>query len=123
MARAGETEVFRISPQVGRCYQHVEATRSEYVGGGNHRYFSTNRPTYVGTHVRDERQGYGDGGSYTSIFNNNGREVHVDYSYAGFTCFIEVPCVVGGGGKSRKTRKLNKRRTKSKKVRSNKIRR
>jgi hypothetical protein len=119
MAKPGEIEVFRISPSVGKCYQHVEATRSEYVGEGNHRYFSTNTPTYVGTHVRDEWQGYGDGMSYTSIFNNNGKEVRVDYSYAGFTCFIKVPCILGGGAKSRKSRKLNKRRnkTKSKKMR------
>ena len=29
MARAGEIEVFRINPEVGKCYKHVEATRND----------------------------------------------------------------------------------------------
>lgn len=91
MARPGETEVFRISPVVDKCYEHIEATRSQYMGG-NHRYFSTNQPRYVGKFVRQERRGYGDGGEVWAIFNDNGTENRVDYSYEGYTCFIEVPC-------------------------------
>lgn len=93
MARPGEIEVFRITPQVEKCYQHVEATRSQYLGGGKRRYFSTNQPRYVGKFVRTERTGWGDGGVVTDIFNDNGKENRVEYSYEGNTCFIEVPCI------------------------------
>ena len=94
MAAPGEIEVFRISPEVGKCYEHVEATRNVYVGGGNYRYFTTNVPTYVGQHIRKERQGYGDGGSSWEIFYDSraAKEKRVGYSYAGLTCFREVPC-------------------------------
>ena len=90
--RAGETEVFRIIPEVGKCYQHIEATRSVYIGNANHRYFSTNKPRYVGKFIRQVRQGWGDGMDVTDIFNDGINENRVEYSYEGFTCFIEVPC-------------------------------
>ena len=95
MARAGEIEVFRIRTEVDKCYEHIEATRSEYLGGmGNFRYFSTNQPRYVGKFIRQERYGSGDGGEVIDVFSDNGKEVRVNYSYEGFTCFIEVPCKI-----------------------------
>ncbi len=93
MARPGEIEVFRITPRVGLCYQHVEATRSVYLGRGEHKYFSINEPRYVGKFVREVRTGWGDGGSTTAIFDDNGKENRVEYSYEGNTCFIEIPCI------------------------------
>jgi len=93
MAQAGEIEVFRISPEVGKCYQHIEATRDVIIGLGERRYFSTNTPLYVGKFVRHLRYGYGNGGETHAIFNKGGDEIIVKYSYAGNTCFIEVPCL------------------------------
>ena len=87
-----EEEVFRDNPVVGRCYDHVEATRR--VGRYPHiRYFapSLNR-VYVGRFVREERRGFADGQQIYAIFVNNGQERRVQYSYGGYTCFIEVPC-------------------------------
>jgi hypothetical protein len=86
-AREGEFEVFQLSPEVGKCYEHIEATRKEYIGDGKSRYFTTNTPRYVGKFIRQERYGSGDGQEVTDIFDNGS----VEYSY-GYTCFIEVPC-------------------------------
>ena len=110
MARP-EMEIFRISPEEGKCYEHIEATRSQYIRGGNRRYFSTNQPRYVGKFIREERSGYGDGGQVWAIFNDNGTENRVEYSYEGNTCFIEAPCKGAQGGKrTRKSRKNKKTR-------------
>ena len=93
MARP-EMEVFRISPEEGKCYEHIEATRSQYIRGGNRRYFSNNEASYVGKFIREIRRGYGDGGEVWAIFNDNGKENRIKYSYEGHTCFIEVPCKI-----------------------------
>ena len=119
-----EIEVFRIKPVVNKCYEHIEATRSEWKKGeGNYRYlsgegkycyFSTNKPTYVGEFIREEQSGYGashgDGGSVIAVFRRGGEEVSVKYSSEGFTCFNEVPCPKGseGGRRKRKTRKARR---------------
>jgi hypothetical protein len=97
MAGPGETEVFRIELEVGKCYEHVEATRDVYAGGGNHRYFTTNVPRYVGRYTETKRYGYGDGGSAIAYFYDSStkRQNQVSYSYAGYTCFREVPCIIG----------------------------
>lgn len=98
---ANEIEVFRIKTEVDKCYEHIEATRSEYVGQGTYRYFSTNQPRYVGKFIRQERYGYGDGGEIIDVFSDNGKEVRVNYSYEGFTCFIEVPCKLNLNSKAK----------------------
>lgn len=107
-----EMEVFRISPEEGKCYEHIEATRSQYVGGNvNRKYFSTNQPKYVGKFIRVEQSGYGDGGQVWAIFNDDGRDNRVEYSYEGTTCFIEAQCKAAQGGKrTRKSRKNKKTR-------------
>lgn len=88
-----EEEVFRIEPVVGRCYDHVEATRREgrYP---NTRYFApTLNRVNVGRFVREERRGFGDGQQIYAIFvDNNGQERRVQYSNGGNTCFIEISC-------------------------------
>jgi hypothetical protein len=123
---AREIEVFRLTPQEGSCYQHVEATRSEH-RGGKYRYFSINQPRYVGEFIREERQG-GHRETVRDIFKDGDKENYVDSSYEGNTCYIRVDCpeAVPGpgiqGGKRKKTRggKRNTRRLhkKSKKTRS-----
>jgi hypothetical protein len=101
MAQSGEIEVFHNIPEEGKCYEHIEATRSQYIGAGNSRYFSSNQPRYVGKFIRKERRGYGDGGEVWAIFNDNGRENRVDYSYEGNTCFTEVPCKLNLNSKAK----------------------
>jgi hypothetical protein len=91
MSKVGETEVFRITPDIGKCYMHAEHTRQS----GSYpkeRYFSNSKPNYVGQCIGTFRDGYGDGANSWSIFNDNGIENRVDYSYEGKTSFIEVPC-------------------------------
>ena len=115
MARP-EMEIFRTNPEEGKCYEHIEATRSQHMRGmDNRRYFSTNQPRYVGKFIREERSGYGDGGQVWAIFNDNEKENRVKYSYEGNTCFIEAPCKGAQGGKrtrkSRKNKKTRKYRT------------
>ena len=91
--RTGETEVFAISPELGKCYKHAEATRKTGINP-NEKFYSTNTPRFVGRFIREERYGYGDGGSYFAFFQDDstGAENSVEYSYEGNTCFIEVPC-------------------------------
>ena len=101
MAQQGEIEVFRITPVEGNCYEHIEATRSQYIGGGNHRYFSRNAPRYVGKYIKTLRYGYGDGGSVIAVFQDGLTENRVDYSYEGNTCFIEVRCRIESTIKSK----------------------
>ena len=38
-----EVEVFRLTPEVGKCYQYAEATREEEDENLRTRYFTTNR--------------------------------------------------------------------------------
>jgi len=94
MARPGETEVFRLTPEIGKCYEHAESTRQEYVGGGQFRHYTTNEPRYVGEFMKTVRDGYGDGGTVVSYFfdSRTVTENQVNYSYEGNTCFREVPC-------------------------------
>jgi hypothetical protein len=91
--RRGETEVFAISPELGKCYKHVEATRTTGINP-NEKYYTTNTPRFVGRFIREERYGYGDGASIFAFFQDDstGAENSVEYSYEGNTCFIEVDC-------------------------------
>lgn len=93
MSRPGETEVFFISLEKGKCYEHAEATRSEYVGG-KWRYFTTNVPKYVGEYTKQRRSGSGDGMEVYSYFKDSrtGETHEIAHSYEGNTCFLEVPC-------------------------------
>jgi hypothetical protein len=87
-----EEEVFRdVNPVVGRCYEHVEATRREGISP-NIRYFapSLNR-VYLGRFVEERRNGFGDGQQIIfAIFVDNNDVYMVPYRRD--TCFIEVPC-------------------------------
>lgn len=116
MAKAGETEMFFIILEVGKCYEHAEATRKTYEGDGEHRYFTSNQPVYVGKFVRIEKTGSGDWVESTAFFNNQGNEVKIKYSYEGNTVFREVECKGNSGGRrkskkqKRKVKKTSRRR-------------
>jgi len=115
MAKAGEVEVFRITPEVGKCYEHIEATRTDPNAGRFTSYFSTNQPTYVGKYIHSYSKGElieeieipgGHGRTRREIverattydvFDDNGKETRIKYSEEGNTCFIEVPCKTQGG--------------------------
>lgn len=87
-----EVQVFRLTPVLNKCYEHAEYTRRQG-NYPNERYFTNVPPTYVGKFVRFEQGGYGDNGWRTDFFEDlKGKEVAVNYSYEGRTCFREVPC-------------------------------
>ena len=91
MEMNNDTEVFRITPIVGKCYETTTYTRK--IGNlYQEKYYSTNPLRYVGVYIKEIRYGYGDGESVNAIFNNNGKEEIVRYSYEGTTCFREVTC-------------------------------
>lgn len=107
-----ETEVFRITPEVGKCYEHAEYTRSTG-RWPNERYFvKTENLNNVGKFTHHIQTGYGDGAIHKSYFTdlNTGKTNEVEYSYAGRTSFREVPCQKGGLRKHRKQRKSKKQR-------------
>jgi len=107
--RENEVEVFRITPTPDKCYKHAEYTRNEG-RFPDERYYFRGEPEYVGKHVSHNRDGYGNGDRVWDIFNDNGKENRVDYSYAGRTSFIEVPCKANTkGGKRRRTFKRARR--------------
>jgi len=86
-----EVEMYRIHLEPGKYYETAECTRKTGKGGdGVERYYTTNPPRYVGKFIKTERSGFGDGMRVWSIFDNNGEEVEVDYSYEGNTCFRET---------------------------------
>ena len=84
-----EIEVYRLTPKKGILYFHAEATRKtgKYP---NEKYFTTNRLQYVGEYVTGYRTNSGDGGFFWDIFNDDGVEKRVYYSYEGNTCFFEA---------------------------------
>lgn len=116
MAKAGETEMFLINLEVGKCYEHAEATRKTNEGDMEHRYFTSRQPVYVGKFVRKETTGVRDGMEITAFFNNRGNEVKIKYSYEGNTVFREVECKGNDGGRrkskkqKRKVKKTSRRR-------------
>ena len=65
-----ESEVFRLTPEVGRCYEYAESTRKlgKYP---NEKYFTTNTPRYVGEYIRSEN--YRDQGFYSYFIDNAGK--------------------------------------------------
>ena len=89
-----ESEVFRLTPEKDKCYEHAEYTRKQGTWSEkNERYFTSIPPRYVGKHLRHESYGTGDGREDLDIFiDENGKENRVDYTYEGRTSFREVPC-------------------------------
>ena len=84
------TEVFRLTPKLGKCYMYAEATTRQ----GSYptqKYFTTNELQYVGVFKEHLQYGYRDYATHIGVFDNYGTEVRVNYSYEGNTCFIEIP--------------------------------
>jgi hypothetical protein len=99
--RKNEVQTFRLTPTVGKYYEYVLATRSVVAPINcqtndyeRHIYYTTYQYTYVGRFVSGHSQGYGDGGTYYEIYDDNGTERRIDYDYYGMTCLREVPCRV-----------------------------
>ena len=85
-----ETQVYRLTKlEVGISYLFALRTRKEGIHP-NETYFTTNELEFVGKYVRSERWGYGDGGGGAEIFDNDGIEVRIVYTYEGTTCFKEI---------------------------------
>ena len=86
-----EVEVFRSSLTVGKHYETADYTRKTGTWGErNERFFTTQTPRYVGRFIKTESSGYGDGCHVWSIFDNDGKQVHVAYNYEGTTSFRET---------------------------------
>jgi len=90
----GETEVFRILPINGKCYEHAEYTRKTG-SNSSEKYYSSTRPKYVGRCLKTYKEGDGDGNDTYTTFRNDAtdEQTTVKYSYEGKTCFKEVPCL------------------------------
>ena len=119
MAAPGEVEVFRLTPEVGKCYKHAEYTRRTG-RWPNERYFFTGEPRYVGRFIETIHQGHGEGGYAWSIFDDDGVKNRVDYSYEARTSFVEVPCQgrpAEMGKSSRRSRKNRRRNRRSRRHR------
>ena len=85
-----ETQVFRLTPTIGKFYEHAEYTRRQGKWP-NEQYFVNKPPKYVGEFVRFVQGGYGDNGYRIDYFRDEtGKEVEVPYAYEGTTCFREV---------------------------------
>lgn len=89
MTKSQEVEVFRLTPQEGKYYQTAEWTRCEG-NWPNVKYYSTNKLKYVGKFIRHESMGYRDNASHWDIFDNNGVEEIVNYTYEGTTSFVDI---------------------------------
>ena len=84
-----EYQVFRLTPKENKYY--ATATYKRRTGRWpNEEFYTTEKPTYVGRFIRHESIGYRDNAEHWDIFENNGIEVIVRYTYEGTTCFVEA---------------------------------
>jgi len=80
-----ETEVYRLTPEQGKCYEYAECTRKEG-RWPNERYYTTHPLKLVGKFIKHESIGYHDNAQHWDIFEYG----TVHYSYSGDTCFREA---------------------------------
>lgn len=119
MAREGETEVFNVTPMVGRCYNYTPATsfRSVPKGGaslGFYRYFTKLAPEYVGQCTNYTLTGGAEGENLAEFELEGKRRRIINLVHdPGF--FEDVACKPLAGGRRKRTRRA---RRKSKKTRS-----
>jgi hypothetical protein len=119
-----ETEVFKLysnwEPPENfdktKCYAYAHYTRKEGTGPYNYKYFTTRPLEYLGKHVRSEK--WQEGGA--EIFIHNGKETRIPYDifdyYQGTICYKIVPCLLEGGKKKRRSRKMKKNIKKSRRI-------
>jgi len=81
-----ETEVYRLTPEEGKCYEYAECTRKEGTWP-NERYYTTNTLQFVGKFIEHKSEGYRDNAQHWDVFENG----TVHYSYSGNTCFRVKP--------------------------------
>ena len=87
-----ETEVFRLTPEVGKCYEYAESTRK--LGGyPTERYFTRNIPQYVGRYVRSDGRTSPHMPAADVFQDNYGKEHMIWWNEDETTCFREVPCL------------------------------
>ena len=84
-----KVQVFRLTPEVNKYYMTTTWTEREGKWP-NEKYYSTNEIKYVGRFLRHVSHGYRDNASHMDIFDNNGVEEIVNYTYEGTTSFIET---------------------------------
>lgn len=91
MSKNNLIEVFRITPTVDKYYETAEYTQKlgKYP---NEKYYTINKPKYVGKYVKQLRSGYRDGCSIIDVFFNDEtkEEVYIPLSYEGRTSYKEV---------------------------------
>ena len=87
-----EIEVFRLTPEVGKCYEYAESTRKlgRYP---NERYFTRNIPQYVGRYVRSDGRASPHMPAANVFQDNYGKEHMIWGNEDETTCFREVPCL------------------------------
>lgn len=82
-------EIYRLTPVVGKIYETAEYTKRE----GKYpkeRYFTDKPLIMAGKFIKHVKTGYGDYAKHYDIFDLNGKEKIVNYTYEGTTCFKEV---------------------------------
>ena len=85
-----EFEVFRITPTIGKYYEHAEYTRQEG-RWPNQRYYTKTLPKYVGEFIKWDEGGCGDGSWRIDYFRQaDGTVISVPYTYEGTTSFREA---------------------------------
>jgi len=85
------TEVYRITPTIDKYYETAEYTQR--IGKWpNEKYYTINKPKYVGRYLKQLRSGWGDGSNIIDIFFNDeiNEEVSVPLLYEGTTSYREV---------------------------------
>ena len=84
-----KVQVYRLTPQEGKYYMTTTWTEREGKYP-NEKYYTTNELKYVGKFLRHESYGYRDNALHKDIFDNNGVENEVIYTYEGTTSFLEI---------------------------------
>ena len=82
-------EVYRTKPIVGKLYYHAEYDNSEGRYPNTRYFVDKNKLKFVGEYVKHMSYGYGDGSRHYGHFLLDSKEVIVEYSYEGRTCFKE----------------------------------
>jgi hypothetical protein len=81
-------EVFRLTPEKDKYYETALYTMKK--GEWPHETYYTTQPlVYVGKFVKHISIGYRDNAEHWDVFDKDGEEVLVKYTYEGTTCFRE----------------------------------
>ena len=84
------TEVFRLTPVIGKAYKHAECTHRTGIYPKTQYFAPTANVKDVGTLIEIQQGGFGDGAWRKDVYDNDGKTTIVEYSYEGNTCFIEI---------------------------------